>query len=102
MTIDTIIGYKDNDILNNSIANLYIVDSENESDLFKPNIGYSIQRKVICITTGKEFDSITKAGNYYGTTPDNVLRCCKKGIGYTTNSKNGERLEWKFLDEYEE
>jgi len=96
---DTIIGYKDSDILNNSIDNLYIV--ENEDNQFKPNRGYSMQRKVICVTTGKEFDSATKAGKFYGTTSDNILRCCNKGEGYSTNSIMGDRLEWRYLDEYE-
>ena len=56
-----------------------------------------MSKKVICITTGKKFDSQTEAGNYYKCS--HIYDCCK-GIRKTAGKlPDGTPLEWKYSEE---
>lgn len=54
-------------------------------------------RKVICISTGKEFKSAKEAGDFYKIDRSGIGKCCR-GL-YSTYGKleNGTKLEWKYL-----
>ena len=58
-----------------------------------------MSKKVICITTGKKFDSQTEAGNYYKCS--HISDCCK-GIRKTAGKLNGTPLKWKYLKDYDD
>ena len=54
-------------------------------------------KKVICITTGKIFDCIKEASKYYKC--NNISKCCK-GKSKSAGELNGIRLQWKYLEDY--
>ena len=60
-----------------------------------------ISRKAICITTGKIFNSIKEASNYYNIlNQSNISRCCR-GELKSSGKLNGEPLKWKYLENYD-
>ena len=54
-------------------------------------------KKVICITTGKIFNSQTEAGNYYKSS--HISDCCK-GKRKSSGVLNHVPLQWKYLEDY--
>ena len=54
-----------------------------------------ISKKVICITTGEEFNSIKYAGYHYGIAPDTISACCK-GKRKSSGVLNHVPLQWKY------
>ena len=56
------------------------------------------RRKVICITTGKIFNSQTEAGNYYNVS--NISRCCKGIYKSSGELPDGIPLKWVYLENY--
>ena len=56
-------------------------------------------KKVVCITTGEIFDSMKEAGNYYNVTRSNITLCCK-GIRKSAGKLNGTKLQWIYLENY--
>ena len=57
-----------------------------------------LSKKVICITTGKIFNSTREAGNYYKC--GHISDCCKGILKSAGKLPNGTRLKWKFLENY--
>ena len=55
-------------------------------------------KKVICITTGKIFNSIKDAYNYYKCS--HISECCKGKNKYAGKLKDGTELKWKYLKDY--
>lgn len=59
-------------------------------------------RKVKCITTGREFNCIQEAGEYYllnKSVTKNISKCCKGKIKYCgKHPVTGEKLVWKYID----
>ena len=57
--------------------------------------------KVICLNTLKTFDSIKEAAIYYGIRASGIQACCSKNYKYSgIDKKTGEKLLWKYYDEY--
>ena len=56
------------------------------------------RRKVICITTGKKFDSITEASNWYNVARNTISFCCK-GKQKHAGKLDGIPLEWKYEED---
>ena len=57
-------------------------------------------RKVKCITTGKEFDTVKEAGEYYSINKSNITACCRGKRNYCgKHPVTGEKLKWKYIDE---
>lgn len=65
-------------------------------------------RKIICITTGKIFDTIKEASEYYNVDRGFITACC---VGYKMNKGekkiiksagkyNGRPLKWKYISDY--
>lgn len=67
------------------------------SEEHKQNIGKAQYKKVVCITTGKIFDSITEAGNYYKSS--HISDCCK-GKRKSSGVLNHVPLQWRYLEDY--
>jgi len=57
---------------------------------------YKITKKVICITTGKEFNSIKEATEYYKIYQSGISDCCRGRISFA-GKLNGEKLRWKYV-----
>ena len=58
----------------------------------------AISKKVICITTGKIFDSITDAAIHYKVAQSNISFCCM-GTRKSAGKLNGVRLQWKYAED---
>ena len=57
----------------------------------------ALSKKVICVTTGKVFDSIKEAASYYNIkSKADISRVCKGKRNYC-GELNGEKLVWEYL-----
>ena len=55
-------------------------------------------KKLICITTGKIFNTQKEAENYYNV--GNISKCCR-GIRKSAGKlSDGTKLQWKYLEDY--
>lgn len=59
-----------------------------------------IKRKIICITTGVEYESLSLASKEYGFTLKQINRCCNSKYKRLGKLKDGRDLIWMYLDEY--
>ena len=57
------------------------------------------RRKVICITTGKIFNSVTEASNWYNVARNTISLCCKVKLKSAGKLKDGTKLQWKYSEE---
>ena len=56
-----------------------------------------IKRKVRCITTGEEFESIKEASRKYNVPDVSITRCCKGRQEYTGRLTR-QKLHWEYID----
>lgn len=56
--------------------------------------------KVMCVTTGKKFNTLTEASKFYNVCISGITLCCK-GKYKSAGSLNGKRLIWKYIKEEE-
>ena len=60
-----------------------------------------MSKKVICVTTGRIFNSQTCASNYYNVTQCSISKCCigtRKSAG---KLQDGTPLKWKYVKDYD-
>ena len=57
-----------------------------------------IKKRVRCITTGKEFDSIKEAGDYYNIKHNEMITRCCKGKQEYTGKISRQKLKWEYID----
>ena len=57
-------------------------------------------RKIICITTGEIFNSITEAGVKYNCSRSHISSCCNKKRKHCGKLEDGTKLEWMYCNEY--
>ena len=67
------------------------------SDESKLKMSESHSKKVICITTGKTFNSLKEASNCYNVAISNISRCCG-GTRKSAGKLNGIKLQWKYAE----
>ena len=67
------------------------------SEETKRKISEAISKKVICVTTGKIFNSIKDAEKHYKC---GKISKCGKGKVKSAGKLNGERLQWMYLEDY--
>ena len=70
------------------------------SDEAKIKMGEAKSKKVVCITTGKIFDSIKDAAIYYNISRVSISYCCKEKLKSSGKLKDGTKLQWKYLEDY--
>ena len=56
-------------------------------------------KAVICITTGKIYESAVEAERQTGVKASNINKCCRGKRDSAGKNENGNKLEWKYLDE---
>lgn len=57
-------------------------------------------KKVLCITTGKEFDSAQLASDYYGIkSKSHLCACCRGERKSCGKLEDGTKLQWKYIEE---
>lgn len=57
-------------------------------------------KSVICTTTGKIYESAHEAGRQTGVENSNIVACCRGKQKSAGKDENGNKLIWKYLDEY--
>lgn len=88
-----LVNHKDECKSNNNVENLEWCD-------YSYNVQYSAHKrciKILCVTTGKIFNSSKEAKAYYGIKDHRGLTSSK----YCGKDSEGNKLEWKFLDNTE-
>ncbi|MBQ9012177.1 MAG: hypothetical protein IJ094_01130 [Bacilli bacterium] len=56
-------------------------------------------RRVLCETTGEEFDSIKEAGKFYNVSSGSISSCCRGAIKNAgIDPETGEKLTWCYID----
>ena len=90
------IDHIDRNKLNNDLSNLrwadYTLQNENRKI---GHINGKREQKVICIDTGKIFNSITEASNYYNISIASINMCCRGA------TKTSNKLRWRYYEENE-
>ena len=74
------------------------LNGRHHSEETKLKLSKKLSKKVICITTGKIFNSMKKAGNYYKC--GDISLCCegiRKSVGKLSD---GTKLQWKYVKDY--
>ena len=56
-------------------------------------------RKVICITTGKIFNTIKEAGEYYNCDSSNIAKCCKGKRKFCGKLQDDTKLQWEHYND---
>lgn len=109
------INHKDEDRYNNFANNLEWCTHKYNLNYGNHNLKQSLSKKgkrtgkdnassikVICLTTRKIFDSISKAKKYYNlpNQSSSISRCCKNKLKYTGRLSDGTQLKWMYYDDY--
>ena len=95
------VNHKDENKANNKVDNLEWCTQE-----YNQNYGtinerrtQKLKKKVICITTGEKFDSITEASKKYNIkNRADISKVCKGKRNYC-GKLNGKKLEWGYIYE---
>ena len=77
------------------------LSEERKQKISEAHKGGKLSKKVICMTTGKIFNSCKEAAVYYNVARSNISACCRKKIQSTGKLSDGTKLQWKFLENYD-
>lgn len=112
------VNHIDGDKQNNNVINLeWVTQSENMLHSYRIGLRTGMKgskhpmkgktgklnhcsKKIICITTGKQFNAINDAERQYGVSHTTISRCCKGKQKFAGKSDNGSKLVWRYLEEY--
>ena len=59
-----------------------------------------LSKKVICVNTGKIFNSLKYASNYYNVPKGNISGCCRGELKSAGKLSDGTKLQWKYVKDY--
>ena len=71
---------------------------KHHSEEAKKKISEKASKKVICVTTGKIFNSFKEASNYYKCS--HISDCCKGTLKSAGKLPNDIPLKWKYVKDY--
>ena len=57
-------------------------------------------KAVICITTGKFYGGTREASRMTGIEPSSISRCCRGKLKSAGKDENGNKMVWRYYDEY--
>ena len=76
--------------------------SKEETDKIKNQVSDGGRPKaIICTTNGKIYESGREASRQTGANPYNISACCNGKRKHAGKDKNGNKLAWMFLEDYE-
>lgn len=58
-------------------------------------------KKIILLNTMEIFDYIKQASEKYKIDNSNITKCCRGRLKFAGKDKNGEKLVWMYLEDYE-
>lgn len=98
---------KSNGSYNKSIKNKHLLWYEEYENMTKEDINKYLEwckpklynrtnKKVMCVTTNKIFNSIKQASEYYNIEKSSIIRCCQNKFKYA-GILNREKLIWKYI-----
>ena len=70
----------------------------NKGKQLSEEVKRKMSKKVICVTTGKIFNSFKDARNYYKSS--NISDCCKGVRKHAGKLQDGTPLQWKYVKDY--
>lgn len=81
------------------------MSKEQVQEIVQEMIDRSSKEKVVCVTTGKTFDSMTDAAIYYNrgkNGKNGISACCRGKQKYSGKLPDGTPLLWMYLSDYKE
>ena len=57
-------------------------------------------KRVICLNTGRVYETITSANIDTGANISSIITVCKGKRNFAGKDKNGDKLKWQYYDEY--
>lgn len=78
----------------------YINMSKNDIENYLLKSKSLSKNSVICLTTGKIFESIVEASNYYNIQRQGISKCCRKEQKSAGKLNDGTKLEWAYYEEF--
>ena len=54
-------------------------------------------KRVICLTTGIEFNYVREASLFYNCDESTIIKCCKGKRKHCGNLEDGTKLSWAYL-----
>ena len=100
----TYVDHIDGDRRNNKAENLrWVTQKENMNNTITKErlsgANSTSATKVICITTGREFDTLMQASEVYGVAISNITKCCRGKLKSAGKLSDGTKLVWKYSEE---
>ena len=82
---------KSGDLYKTSRKSVGLSSAANQNKLFKPEKVITNNKRVRCIETGEEFDSISEVNLKYGFHKSNISLCCKGKL------KTANGYKWEYI-----
>ena len=79
---------------------IYIIVNKDNIKIYLQNKNATNNEKIICLTTGKVFNSVKQAEQFYGMKKSNIRKCCKGERETCGKLPDGTKLKWMFLKDY--
>lgn len=73
-------------------------EHQNQIDQWRAAGSKANSKKILCVTTGEEFESASAAGRYYNIPQPNISKCCRgerKSAG--KHPETQEKMIWKYI-----
>ena len=72
-----------------------LTKEEVEEIILKKEKSFKTPKKVICITTNKEFNTAKQAGDFYGCDSSAIIKVCRGKLKSCGKLEDGTKLQWR-------